>query len=90
MEKDAITCSERIIVIIREKHQKMLLIFVIWIVFIHLEEKKKLESNKKVFENKDYFGFLMISKHTNILEFNQCQKSEKTSFIIYPDQWLKE
>ena len=87
MEKDAITCSERIIVIIREKHQKMLLIFVIWIVF---RRKKKLESNKKVFENKDYFGFLMISKHTNILEFNQCQKSEKTSFIIYPDQWLKE
>ena len=27
----------------------------------------------------------MPSKDTNILEFNQCQKSDKAQFIIYAD-----
>ena len=39
------------------------------IVFIALEQKK-LESHKKVSENKDFCNVIMPSKDTKILEFN--------------------
>ena len=47
--------------------------------------KNKVESHKKVCENKDFCNIIMPSEETKILEFNQYQKSDKTPYIIYPD-----
>ena len=38
-------------------------------------EKKKLESYKKVCENKDFCNVIMPSEHNKTLEINQYQKS---------------
>ena len=45
--------------------------------------KKKLESHKKLCENKDFYNQIMPSEDTKILEINQYQKSDKAPFIIY-------
>ena len=48
--------------------------------------KNKLESHKKVCENKDFCGVEMPSEDIKILKFNnQYQKSDKAPFNIYPD-----
>ena len=47
--------------------------------------KKKLESHKKVCENKDLYNVNMVFDNTKILEFHQYQKSDKAPFIIYAD-----
>ena len=60
----------------------MLLIFVVSIVFIRLEKKKK-ESLEKVCEKKDFYVVVMPSENTHMLKFNQDQKSEKTPSFIY-------
>ena len=57
------------------------MIFIVWIVFICLEQK--LESLKKVCPNKDFSRVAMPSEDNKILEFNQYQKSDKTPFVIY-------
>ena len=44
--------------------------------------KNKIEYHKKVCENKDFCNVIMRSEDTKILEFNQCQKSDKAPFII--------
>ena len=49
-----------------------MVIFIVWIVFIPLEQKK-LECHEKLSENKDFCYVVMPSKDT------------KASFIIYPD-----
>ena len=36
---------------------------------LHSSRRKKLESHKKVCENKDFFGVIMPSEDTKILEF---------------------
>ena len=46
--------------------------------------KSKLESPKKVCENKDFCNFVMPSDGIKILEFSQYRKSDKTPFLIYP------
>ena len=45
--------------------------------------KKKLESHKKVGENKDFYEVIIPSEDTEILEFDQYQKSNKAQLIIY-------
>ena len=45
----------------------------------------KLESHKKACEKKHFCNVNMPSNDTKILEFNQCQKSDKAPFIIYAD-----
>ena len=47
--------------------------------------KNELESHKKVCENNDFCNVIMLSQETNILEFNQCQKSDQALFNIYAD-----
>ena len=47
--------------------------------------KKKLESHKKVCENKDICNVVIPSEDTRILEFNQYQKSNKAPFITDAD-----
>ena len=46
---------------------------------------RKLESHRKVCENKDFCNVIMPSEDTKILELNQYQKSDKEPFIIYAD-----
>ena len=46
-------------------------------------ESKNLKSHKKICENKDFCNVIMPSEDTKIVEFNQYQKSDKASFIIY-------
>ena len=43
----------------------------------------KLESHKKVCENKDFCNVIKPSEDTKILESNRYQKSDKAPFIIY-------
>ena len=45
----------------------------------------KVDSHKKVCENKDFCNVIMPSEDTKILEFNQYQKSDKAPFIVYAD-----
>ena len=59
----------------------MLVIFVVWIVFICLN-KNELEAHKK-YAKKDYCSFVMHSRVTKILEFNQHQNSYPRSYFIY-------
>ena len=47
--------------------------------------KDKLQSHKKVCGNKDFCNNVLPSEDTKILGFDQQKKSEKASFIIYPD-----
>ena len=47
--------------------------------------KNKLESHKRVCENKDFCNAIMSSEDTQILEVNQYQKSDKAQFVIYAD-----
>ena len=49
----------------------------------YFRTKSKLESIKKVCENKDFHNAIMPSEDNKILEFNQYQKSDKAPFIIY-------
>ena len=48
--------------------------------------KNKLESHKKVCENKDFCKVVMPFKDSKILKFNQNSKSDKEAFIIYADR----
>ena len=61
-----------------------MVIFLTWTVFSRLE-KRKLQSNKKVCENKDFCNIVMLSEDAKIIEFNLYQESDKSSFIIYAD-----
>ena len=47
--------------------------------------KNKIESHKKVCENKDFCSFVKPSEDAKILQCNQYQKSDKAPFIIYAD-----
>ena len=47
--------------------------------------KSKLNSRKRVCENKDFCNIIMRSEDAKILEFNQYQKSDKTSFVVCAD-----
>ena len=51
----------------------------------YFRTKNKLQSHKKVCENKYLCNVIMLSEGTEISELNQYQKSDKASFIIYKD-----
>ena len=53
--------------------------------FHSFRTKNKLESHKRVCENKDFSNVIMPSEKSKILEFNQYQKSNKAPFVIYVD-----
>ena len=42
--------------------------------------KNKLESHKKVYENKDFYNIVVPSEDTKILEFIQYQKPDEAPF----------
>ena len=47
--------------------------------------ENKLKSHEKICKNKDFCGTILPSEKNNILEFNQCMKSDKMPYIIYAD-----
>ena len=47
--------------------------------------ENKFKSHGKVCKIKDFCGIVMSSEKDNILEFNQCMKSDKKAYIIYGD-----
>ena len=47
--------------------------------------KNKLESHKKLCENKNFCDAVMPSEDTKVLEFNQYQMFDKTQSISYAD-----
>ena len=55
--------------------------------FLRIENKRGFNEKvcEKVCENKDLYNIAILSEDTKILEFNQSQKSDKSSFIIYAD-----
>ena len=57
-------------------------IFIVWVVFITLKRKNKLESHKKVCENKDFCNVIIPFKGIKMLEICQNQKSDKTSLLF--------
>ena len=59
-------------------------IFIVWIVFIYLEQKTSFNA-KKVCEEKEFLDVVIPSEDTKILEFNQCWKSDNTPSILYSD-----
>ena len=44
-----------------------------------------LAPHKKVCESEDFYNMVIPSEDTKLLDFNQYQKSDKVSFIIYAD-----
>ena len=48
-------------------------------------ENKLLKSHEKVCKNRIFCGIVLQLEKNNILEFNQCMKSSKMSYIIYAD-----
>ena len=77
-----LSCSKKYMHYEKEKLENMLVIFAVWIFFMLLQQKYKLESRKKVYVNKDLCGVVMPSKDIKILLFNQYQHSDKTSSIV--------
>ena len=53
--------------------------------FHSFRTKNKYRSHKRAYENKDFCYVDMPSDGTKILEFNQCQKSDKAPFTIYAE-----
>ena len=49
--------------------------------FHFFRTKNKLESRKRICENKDFCSIIMPSEDTKILKFNQYQKSDKPIFL---------
>ena len=54
-----------------------------------LRIKNKLESHKKVCENKDFADVVMPSEDTKILQFNQYLVSDKMPYIIYAEYFFE-
>ena len=47
--------------------------------------KIKLETHKKIYENRDYFYVEMPNEGNEIIKYNHGKKSMKAPFIIYAD-----
>ena len=79
-----LSCNKKTISIIKRNNIKALQwFFIVWIAFILLQPKKKIELHGKVSENKFFCNVIMPSEDTKILELEQYQKSDKAAFIIY-------
>ena len=63
--------------------QNIFFFFSFFIFLCSFRIKNKLESHKKICENKDFSSVEMPSEDTKILEFNRHQKFDEAPFIIY-------
>ena len=53
--------------------------------FYSFATENKIQSHKRVCEDKNFCSIITSSDDNKILEFNQYQKSDKAPFIIYAD-----
>ena len=87
----ASSCSNKLLVLLRELTAEHYDDFRCLNCLHSFRTKNKLESHKKVFENKDFCKLIMPSEDIKILKLNQYQKSGNALFIIYTDrQWIIE
>ena len=80
-----LSCSKKLSALLRGITSKKMTLFIVWVVFIPLEQKNKLELHKKVCENKNFCNVIMPSEDTKVLKSNNYQKSDKVPFNIYAD-----
>ena len=89
----ALSFRKKIVSIIKRISSKSIDDFYCFNCLHSFRTKSKLESHKKVCENK-YFeniiyikiiNVIMPSEYTKILDFTQYQKSDKVAFLIYAD-----
>ena len=80
-KKLALSCSKRLLALLREITSNNNGDFYYLNCLRSFRTKNKLESHKKVFENKNICITVVHSEDTKI-EFNQHQKSNKAPFII--------
>ena len=81
----ALSCSKKLSALLRGITSKHYRDFYCLNCLHSFSTKKKLESHKKVCENKEICNVIMPSEDNKILEFNQNQKSDKALVIIYAD-----
>ena len=63
-----------------------MVVFIVWLVFICLEQKTNVNLKKSI-GKKIFYDAEMPSKDPKILDFNQYWKSDKTPSTIYEDLW---
>ena len=80
-----LSCSKKLLALLRRVTSKHHGDFYYLNCLHSLRTKSKLELDKKVWKNKDFFNISMPSEDTKILEFNQYQKPDKATFVIYAD-----
>ena len=83
--KMALFCSQKIVSITKRNYIKNNGNFYCLNCLHSFRTKNKLESHKIARENKGFCNVNMPSDDTELLEFNQYQKSDKAPFIIYAD-----
>ena len=76
---------KRLLALSREINSKHHADFYFLNCFHSFATENKPQLHKRVCENKGICNVIMSSEDTNMLEFKQQQKSDKTSFIIYAD-----
>ena len=83
----ALTCSKKLSALLRRITFKHHSDFYCLNCLHYFAIEKKLQSHKKVWENKEFCYVIMPFKSTGtkILKFNQYQKSNKAPFLIYAD-----
>ena len=88
LRRMALSCSNKPPVLLRETNDDDFCCLNCHHCFI---TKNKLESHKKVYEEKNFCNIVMPFKDTKMLELNKYQKSDKGLFNIYADfECLKE
>ena len=78
----ALSCREKVISIIKRSNIKNNGDFYCLSCLHSFRTKYKLDSHKKVCENKDFCNVVMPSEDSKILEFNKYQKYDKTSLLF--------
>ena len=58
---------------------------IVWIAFIHPEEKSNFNHQKKVCKNKDFTGVVMLPENTKIVDVNRYIKFDQIPSVIYED-----
>ena len=81
----ALSCIKKLSALLRGTTSKYFSDFYCLNCFHSFRTKNKLESHKKVCENKDLRNVIMPSEDAKVLEFNQYQKSDKAPYIISAD-----
>ena len=78
----ALSCKEKVISIIKRNNIKNNGDFYCLSCLSSFRTKSKLDSHKKVCENKDFCNVVMLSEDSKILEFNKYQKSDKAPLLF--------